>query len=68
MKIFLGHLNWSLKYLINLKPVTHVKIGECKIETRNAQEEKLWEETARMENEKIRGQKNESCQAIPEKR
>jgi hypothetical protein len=68
MKIFLGRLNGSLKYLINIKPATHVKIGKCKIETLNAQEEKSWEEPARMENERVRGQESESYPAIPEKR
>ena len=68
MKIFLGRLNGSLKYLINIKPATHVKVRECKIDTRNAQEEKKWEETARMENERVRGQESKSCPAIPEKR
>ena len=68
MKIFLGTLNGSLKYLINIKPATHVKVGKCKIETPNAQEEKTWEETARMENERVRGQESKSCPAIPEKR
>ena len=33
MKIFLGRLNGSLKYLINIKTATHVKVGECKIDT-----------------------------------
>ena len=68
MKIFLGRLNKSLKYLINIKPATHLKVGEYKIETRNAQEEKTWKETARREDERLRGQESESCQAIPEKR
>ena len=68
MKIFFGRLNRSLKYLINIKPATHLKVGEYKIETRNAQEEKTWEETARRKNERVRGQESESSQAIPEKR
>jgi fatty acid-binding protein DegV len=68
MKIFLGRLNGSLKNLISIKPATHVNVGECKIEKRNAQEEKAWKETARRENERVRGQESESCPATPEKR
>ncbi len=68
MKIFLGCLNGSLKNLISIRPATHVNVGESKIEIRNAQEEKTWEEPARTEKERVRGQESESCPAIPEKR
>jgi hypothetical protein len=47
MKIFLGTLNRPLKYLLNIKHATYVKVGECKIETPNAQEEKTGKEAAR---------------------